>query len=293
MPDNAFQSGWVIVPAVRALREAVYGVRTHYVAMGEGDPLIMIHGGGPGAGGQSGWANTAPALAKRYRVYAIDLIGAGETDKPVIEYSMQTLVEHVAGFIDALNLREVNIMGNSQGAYVAVKYVLDNPGRVKKAALISSGTIAAACGINAAPGKRAALPRFDGSKASLRTFMEAIVNDRSRLTDELIDGRYAVASQPGHKEMLDSLQAYRRLAAEDSSHGQVWGLRDRLPKLKIPACIIWAGNDRTAPVDPLGYELHKLAPQIAFHVVEGAGHQVQNDKPEECNRLLTEFFAAS
>jgi pimeloyl-ACP methyl ester carboxylesterase len=291
MAENAFQSGWVIVPAVRALRETVYGVRTHYVTMGEGEPLIMIHGGGPGAGGQSGWSNTAPALAKRYRVYAIDLIGSGETDKPMVEYSLQTLVEHVAGFIDALNLRQVNIMGNSQGAYVAVKYALDNPGRVKKAALISSGSIAAACGIEAPPGKRLPLPRFDGSKPSLRTFMEAIVNDRSKLTDELIDARYAVASQPGHKEMLDSLQVYRKLALEDSSHGQVWSLRDRLPKLKIPACIIWAGNDRTAPLDPLGHELHKLAPQIAFHVVEGAGHQVQNDKPEECNRLLTDFFA--
>ena len=291
MATSAFESGWVIVPTVRALRETVYGVRTHYVAMGAGEPLIMIHGGGPGAGGRSGWANTAPAMAKRFRVFAIDLIGSGETDKPLVEYSMQTLVEHVAGFIDALNLRQVNIMGNSQGAYVAIKYALDNPGRVKKAALISSGTIASACGIEAPEGKRLPLPRYDGSKPSLRGFLEAIVNDKSQLTDELIEARYAVATQPGHKEMLDSLQAYRRLAAQDPSHGQVWSLRDRLPRLKIPACIIWAGNDRTAPVDPLGLELKKLVPQMAFHVVEGAGHQVQNDKPEECNRLLTEFFA--
>ncbi len=291
MPET-LQSGWVVVPTVRALRETVYGVRTHYVMMGEGEPLIMVHGGGPGAGGRSGWANTAPALAKRYRVYAIDLIGSGETDKPMVDYSLQTLVEHVAGFIDALNLRQVNIMGNSQGAYVALKYVLDNPGRAKKVGLISSGSIATACGIDAPPGKRVALPRFDGSKASLRAFMEAIINDRSKLTDELIDSRYAVASQPGHKEMLDSLQAYRKLAMQDPSHHQVWYLRDRLPKLKVPACIIWAGNDRTAPLDPLGNELRKLAPQIPFHVVDGAGHQVQNDKPEECNRLLTEFFTA-
>lgn len=291
MPET-LQSGWVVVPTVRALRETVYGVRTHYVTMGEGEPLIMVHGGGPGAGGRSGWANTAPALAKRYRVYAIDLIGSGETDKPMVDYSLQTLVEHVAGFIDALNLRQVNIMGNSQGAYVALKYVLDNPGRAKKVGLISSGSIATACGIDAPPGKRVALPRFDGSKASLRAFMEAIINDRSKLTDELIDSRYAVASQPGHKEMLDSLQAYRKLAMQDPSHHQVWYLRDRLPKLKVPACIIWAGNDRTAPLDPLGNELRKLAPQIPFHVVDGAGHQVQNDKPEECNRLLTEFFTA-
>src|SRR5438552_15143274 len=105
-----FKSGWVVVPQVDAMRETVYGLRTHYVCAGEGEPVILIHGGGPGASGATGWANTIPALAKHFRVYAIDLIGNGDSDKPLIEYSLQTLVEHVAGFIDALNLNGVRIM---------------------------------------------------------------------------------------------------------------------------------------------------------------------------------------
>jgi pimeloyl-ACP methyl ester carboxylesterase len=264
-------------------------VRTHYVQAGAGEPLIMIHGGGPGASGASGWANTIPALAPHFHVYAIDLIGAGESDKPLIEYSFQTLVEHVAGFVDALNLSDVRIMGNSQGAYVAMKYALDHPGRVKEVALISTATLANAVGLDDG-GKATPLPRFDGTKESLRKFIEVIVNDPARITDQLIDARFAVASQPGHREMMESLGRYRRLCAEDPSYRQVFDVKERLAQLTLPWCMIWGGADRSAPPDPLGLGMHAMYPAVPFHVVEGSGHQVQNDKPEECNRLLLEFF---
>ena len=284
-----FQSGWVVVPQVRSLYETAYGVKTHYVTAGEGEPLIMIHGGGPGASGATGWSKTIPALAEHYRVYAIDLIGNGESDIPAMEYSLQTLVEHVAGFIDTLNLGKVRIMGNSQGAYVAIKYVLDNPGHVKSAALISTGNLASACGFEKG-GKGADLPRFDGTKETLKAFMKLIVNDPAKLTDELIDLRFATASRPGHKEMMQSIGRFRRLSLEDPNVHQAWFVRERLKQLKIPYCFIWGEMDRSAPLDPQGLALKELLPHIPFHIVKGAGHQVQNDKPEECNRLLLEHF---
>jgi pimeloyl-ACP methyl ester carboxylesterase len=291
MANQVFQDGWVVVPQVRSLRETVYGVKTHYVVAGEGEPLVLVHGGGPGASGASGWANTIPALAQHFRVYAIDLIGNGDTDKPVISYSYQTFVEHVAGFVDALNLGQIRIVGNSQGAYIAIKYVLDNPGRVKQAGLISTGTLAKAVGIDD-QGKAAPLPRFDGTKESLRAFIEVIVNDPARITDELINARFAVASQPGHREMFASIAKYRALMDQDGSHRQVYEVGERLRNLTVPWCLIWGGADRSAPLDPLGNGMHAMFPNVPFHAVEGSGHQVQNDKPEECNRLLLEFFGA-
>lgn len=283
------KSGWVVVPAVRSLHETAHGVRTHYSYAGSGEPVVLVHGGGPGASGASGWANTIPALAERFTVYAIDLIGNGETDKPVMEYWLQTLVEHVAGFIDALNLRAVRICGNSQGAYVATKYVLDNPGRVASLAIISTGNLASACGISDG-GKRAPLPRFDGKKETLRRFMEVIVNDKSKVTDELIDTRFEVAMRPGHREMMESIGRARRLTVENPLYHQAWYVGDRMKSLTLPYCFIWGAEDRSAPLDPLGLGLKALCPNAPFHVVQGSGHQVQNDKPEECNRLLIEHF---
>jgi pimeloyl-ACP methyl ester carboxylesterase len=289
---NALKEGWVVVPQVGALRETVYGIKTHFVHAGEGEPVVMIHGGGPGSGGEAGWAKTIPVLSQHYHCFGIDLIGAGYTDKPLIEYSFQTLVNHVAGFVDALGFSKLRIMGNSQGAYVAMKYALDNPGRITSVALISTGTLAKAMGLGD-DGKAAALPRFDGSKESLRAFMSLIVNDQSKLTDELIDSRFAAASLPGHKEMMDSLDAYRKLMQQDPTHRQVYDVKDRLPRFGLPWCMIWGGADRTAPLDPLGNRMHELFPNVPFHAVEGSGHQVQNDKPEECNRILTDFFEAN
>jgi pimeloyl-ACP methyl ester carboxylesterase len=288
---SAWQDGWVVVPQVAGMRETVYGIKTHYVHAGEGEPVILIHGGGPGAGGASGWPNMIPALAPYFHVYAVDLIGAGLTDKPRIEYSFQTLVHHVAGFIDALNLNGVRIAGNSQGAYVAIKYALDFPARVKQAALISTATLAVACGIGD-EGKAAPLPRFDGTRESLRAFLEVIVNDPARLTDELLNARFAAASLPGHKEMMQSLGRYREVIANDPSERQVYDVGARLPLLKVPWCMIWGGADRSAPLDPMGNGMHAMFPDVPFHVVEGSGHQVQNDKPDECNRLFLEFFGA-
>jgi len=286
---NELESGYVVVPVVQAMHESLYGIRTHFVHAGQGEPLIMVHGGGPGASGESGWAKTIPALAQRYHVFAIDCIGSGYTDKPLIDYNFQTLVNHVAGFIDTLGMRQVRIMGNSQGAYVAMKYALDHPQRIKQVALISTGTLATACGLSD-NGKAAALPRFDGTKESIRAFLSIIVNDPARITEELINSRFTVAALPGHKEMQQSLAKYRTTMKDDPSEQQVYQVRDRLAKFSRPWCMIWGGADRSAPLDPLGNGMHELYPQAPFHIVEGSGHQVQNDKPEECNRLLLEFF---
>lgn len=289
MATKPWQSGWVVVPQVRAMRQTIYGVKTHYVHAGEGEPLILFHGGGPGASGESGWPRTIPALSPHFHVYALDSIGNGETDKPLIDYNFQTQVDHMAGFIDALNLGPLRLCGNSQGAYVVMKYALDQPQRVMQVALIGSGTLAQACGLSA--GARAApLPRFDGSKESLRKFIEVILEDQSKITDQLIDQRFAVASAPGHREMHESLARYREVLANDPSERQMYQVKERLALMKIPWCMIWGGADRSAPIDPLGYGLHGMYPDIPFHVVEGSGHQVQNDKPEECARLLLDFF---
>jgi len=292
MPERSFQDAWVVVPQVRALRETVYGVKTHYLHAGAGEPVVLIHGGGPGAAAEPTWRLTLPALAEHFAVYAPDLMGAGLSDRPLVDYSFQTLVEHVAGFVDALNLDQVRVVGNSVGAYLAVKYALDHPGRVRQAVALSTGTLANAVGLTD-QGKATPLPHFDGTPESVRQFLRVIINDPAQITDELVEVRLRMAALPGHREMLESMRQYRTLLARDSSHQQVFDVRARLPLLTVPWCMIWGEQDRTAPLDPMGQELHALVPDVPFHVVPGSGHQVQNDKPEECNRLLLQFFGAA
>ncbi|SFL30966.1 alpha/beta fold hydrolase [Geodermatophilus ruber] len=284
-----FRSRSVVVPQVRALSETVHGVRTHYVEAGEGDPVVLVHGGGPGASGASGWARVLPLLARHFRVLAVDLIGSGHTDKPLIDYSFQTLVEHLAGFVDVLGLRQVRLVGNSQGAYVTVKYALDHPARVEQVGTIGTATLASAVGLRD-DGRAVPLPRFDGSRASLVAFLETIVNDPAQLTEELVEARFAVASLPGHREMLDSLWHYRTLLTEDADQQQVFEVGPRLAKLTVPWSIIWGADDRTAPLGSLGAGMRERYPQVPFSVVDGAGHQAQTDQPQQVYELLRTLF---
>jgi pimeloyl-ACP methyl ester carboxylesterase len=92
--------------------------------------------------------------------------------------------------------------------------------------------------------------------------------------------------------MHESLGRYREVMAQNPSERQIYQVKERLQLLTVPWCMIWGGADRSAPLDPLGLGMHEMFPDVPFHVVEGSGHQVQNDKPDECNRLLLEFFGA-
>src|SRR5436853_3237821 len=147
-------------------------VRTHYTEAGTNGPaVILLHGGGAGSSGEAGFGRMMPLLADRFQVYAPDGVGGfGETDiaAPVPE-GMQSRVDQLEDFVDALCLDEICLSGNSQGAWVAARYALEHPNRIKKLLLISSATIANAMGISGpeTEGMRA-LRSYDGSRESMR-----------------------------------------------------------------------------------------------------------------------------
>ena len=123
------------------------GIRTHYVHAGKGDPVVMVHGGGPGASGEHNWGKNIGALAQYFQVFAIDLIGYGYTDKPAIEYTYKAKVDHLADFMDAMCIERAYLCGNSMGSYVTVRYMLEYPERVKKIFMVATATVASAMGV--------------------------------------------------------------------------------------------------------------------------------------------------
>lgn len=271
----------------------VGGIKTHYVEAGEGDPLILVHGGGPGASGEHGFQHNIPALARHFRVYALDLIGYGLTDKPPIEYWEQPMAEHLAGFIDTLCLDRVRLLGNSMGAYVVAKYALDHPGRVVKLLFVSSATIATAMGVprGETEGMKAmAAMREEVTNEKMRRFLETLVHDHAAITDELVESRVQMAKLPGAQEGQRSHSAVRARLRTDPNLRQIFDFTNRLPKLTIPMILVWGKDDRFAPVEQ-AYALQKLLPNLKeLHVLEGSGHQCQNDQVERFNEIALTFF---
>jgi pimeloyl-ACP methyl ester carboxylesterase len=270
------------------------GVKTRFIVAGQGMPLVLVHGGGPGASGEYGWRQNIPALAQHFQVFALDRVGFGLTDKPVDELGDPVLAQHLADFIDAVCLKELYMMGNSMGAYGVAKYAVDHPDRVKKMVLVASGSIGTAMGLEHKPSEgMRAMRRFDSepTRENMRAVLEGLVSNKAGISDELIEGRFKLATQPEAMAAQKLQQKYRERLKTDANLRQQYSLLHRFPELTIPAIMIWGKEDRFAPIEELGYPLRDMLPNLrAFHVFEHSGHQVQNDEVEKFNRVVLDFL---
>jgi 3-oxoadipate enol-lactonase len=106
------------------------GIRLAYRVWGSADapPLVLLHGLGDGAGD---WNGVAPAFARHWRVYAPDLRGHGRSARPG-DYSVELMAADVLGFLDALGLDRVDLIGHSMGGLVGYLLAGDQPGRVRR-----------------------------------------------------------------------------------------------------------------------------------------------------------------
>lgn len=266
--------------------------KTHYVEYGDGDPIVLFHGGGPGASGEFNWRQAIPALAEHGRVIAVDMLGYGGTDKPAeVEYSHRTLVNHVAAFLDVLCLDKMYFAGNSLGAYVAARYAVDEPDRVRKLLLVSSGTIAHAMGLD--PDKMVGvktLAAFDGTKQSLREVFKVLMHHPENISEEQLEARFQTALRPGVIEAQRSFFNYMRTRVRnESAQAQWFDLSHRLPRLDIPMRFIWGEHDAFASPSFV-QELRGLLPAADFDMFNDSGHVVQNDEPARFNKAAINFF---
>lgn len=267
--------------------------KTHYIESGgDGVPVILVHGGGPGAAGEFGWANNIGAIGEHTRTIAVDLIGFGLSDKPMEkEFSHEFFAEHLARFIDTLCIEQFYLAGNSMGAYVAARYALDHPGRVKKLLLVSSGTIAAGMGVEMGTTEgMKKLVAYDGTKEGLKNFLTGILHHPERITQETLDKRYEYAQIPGVQEVQKSfLNYFRNRRVNEPEIAQWFDLRTRLPNINIPVHFIWGRKDIFASAN-IAEEVVDLLPNTSFEWFEDSGHVVQNDEPEHFNKVALKFF---
>ncbi len=232
------------------------GIKTHYWEAGDNGPVILaLHGGGAGTSGGAGMGLLLPLLADRFRVIAVDSIGGfGFTDAAPAPYGVQSRVDHLEAVVDALCLDTCAVIGNSQGAWVAARYAILHPDRVSKMALIASATIGAAMGIpeEFTPAFKL-LAGYDFSREGMVALMKALVYDTSRVTDQLVDLRFASASRPGTREALAGFAAGGRYLTSEVMRAS-FDMRASLPAITkdIPTIFFWgeAGRVRTREARP-------------------------------------------
>ena len=273
------------------------GVKTHYTESGgDGPVLIALHGGGAGSSGAAGMGALMPLLSDSFRVIGLDSVGGfGQTDpRGSIAYGLQSRVDHLADFVDVMCLDKFTLIGNSQGAWCIAKYALMHPDRVERLIMLGTGSIGGAMGHRMPPSEGMKLMEgYDGTREGMRRMLEGLVYDRSKITEELIDLRHAAAERPGAPEAFKAHGAANRKLQTDPLFAPMFDLRTSLPAITklIPSIMIWGENDIFA-VPELGRKLEPLLPDVKFHWVARAGHQVQTDRPDVVAEIVREFTGA-
>lgn len=260
----------------------VKGVDTNYHDEGSGAPVVLIHGSGPGVSAWANWRLTLPALAQEFRVLAPDLLGFGYTRrKPSDRYDMAAWTDHLVGFLDAMELGSVSLVGNSFGGALALNLATFHPERVDRLVLMGSvgATFSLTPGLDAVWG-------FEPSLPAMRSLLNVFAHDRSLVDDDLALLRLDAATRPGVHE------AYARMfPVPRQQHIDAMTVDEELVRrIPVPTLIVHGRDDRVIPLTT-SLRLHELIDDSQLHVFGRCGHWVQIERADEFNRLLCDFLA--
>lgn len=264
-------------------------VNTRFWALGnEGSTVLLIHGIG---GSLEDWILNAEAIAKNHRVYALDLVGYGHSDKPSASYSFSYIAQFVKDFMDAESIDRASLIGHSLGGGISLQFSIQFPDKVDKLVLVGSAglgqQVTLLLRVLTLPiiGKFLARP----SRKGTADFLKACLYDSALVTDELIDFGYSLASLPGAQDAL--LSTVRTL-------GNIRGMRkdvlrpivDNLSAISVPTLIFWGQQDRILPVAHAQVAEDKI-PDTQLQIFDPCGHFPQLECPEEFNSIALKFLA--
>jgi len=239
--------------------------RIHYFAGGTGEPLVLVHGL---ASRGLDFAPLMPALARHHRVFALDLLGYGASDRPNVDYSVTLETTILRQFLDSKGLTRVNLAGWSMGGWIALDFAVQAPERVNRLVLLDSA------GLKFVPG-------FDVRLFSPHTLAE--IQELEKL----------LTPHPWHLPTFMMQDFLRQLRAQDwvverTVNSMLTGrelLDGKLASVTMPVLIVWGKQDAVTPLS-LGEAMHREMPQSVLAILDGCGHVA----PVECHdRVLAEM----
>jgi pimeloyl-ACP methyl ester carboxylesterase len=260
----------------------VHGVATNYHDRGTGAPVLLIHGSGPGVSAWANWRTVLPALSLRRRVIAPDILGFGYTERPPHGgYGPDVWLEHLLGFLDALDLPQVSVVGNSFGGALALRLAAEAPDRVDRLVLMGSAGVRfpVTAGLEAVWG-------FEPSLEAMRDLLRIFTYDHRRLSDDLAGIRLAAAVRPGVHEAYRAMfpaprqQMVDALAVDD----------ERIAALPHRTLLVHGRDDNVIPPSTSLRLLH-LLDDSELHVFARCGHWVQIEQADRFVALVSDFLA--
>lgn len=264
----------------------VDGLTTGYLEAGEGDPVVLLHGGEFGASAELGWERNIAALAARYRVLAPDQLGFGQSAK-VIDFvdGRGMRIRHVARFCQLLGVDSAHFVGNSMGA---INLLTD---ATSDAPLLPARSLAIICGGGEIQQNQhfEALQQYDAKLPGMRRIVEALFHDPCYPADDgYVRRRYESSTAPGAWEAVAAAR-FRRPGATPSGTPSSTRPYERIT---VPTLVVEGGDDKLLPPG-WAAQIAKAIDGARSAVVDKAGHCPQIEQATTVNRLLLDFLAAS
>ncbi|MEU4155434.1 alpha/beta fold hydrolase [Actinoplanes sp. NPDC026670] len=259
-------------------------------------PLVLLHGGGPGATGASNYGRNIDVLAAAgYRVLVPDMPGYGRSSKS-LDHSdpFGDLAVFVRALLDTLDIDRAHLVGNSYGGAAALRLALDRPDRVARLVLMGPGGIGTTRALPT-KGLNALLGYYGGdgpSRDKLRSFLrDYLVFDPSGVPDELIDLRYQasidpeVIANPPLRRPAGAAKALRTLRRMDFTRD-----RARVARCPVPTLVVWGAEDKVNRPSGGPWLAHTM-PHCDLYLLARTGHWVQYEQADRFNTLLLDWLA--
>src|SRR5205814_2794953 len=252
----------------------VFGARIHYVDVGAGPTVILLHGLADDVGV---WGSVVPALAAKHRVIALDQVGFGRSDKPLLNYRVSTFVDFLDGFLNELKIERASLVGNSLGGWVAASFALAHPQRVDRLVLCDAAGYAA---VSKTMDPRALSALRLASREDIRYLGALTFHDKRfyQDIDAIFKQRVTAGDSYTVGQFLDSM-----VRGDDV-------LDNRLPMINRPTLVIWGRDDKLIPLS-FGERFHKEIANSRLQIIDNCGHLPQLECPTEFSAAVLQFLS--
>lgn len=281
----------------------VDGVRTRYYDEGEGDPLLLIHGGSwSGELSANDWWQNIPSLSDEFRVVAPDRLGSGMTDAPEdpADWVYEAEVDHMLAFIEGLDLDGFHLVGHSRGAGLTGAIAVERPETVKSLTVLNSQTLAMESGDYFHRRTRSLLrglpdPEVDGYEANVRAVFEGYAYGTEHLTDEYVRAAALMKGRPESRRIRRGMETGQRLPFRLSIRDRMRRTQDRIRDgaMDMPVLLYWGRNDWGGTLLTAVGLYDMIAqpnPYVRLKLVNECGHFPFQEYPAEFDADLSTFI---
>ncbi|KJH72915.1 alpha/beta fold hydrolase [Aliterella atlantica] len=273
-------------PADQFIR--VNGINTRYWQVGnQGTSVLFVHGAGASI---DYWYKNVFELAQNHRVYALDLVGSGKSDKPDTTYTYDDLAQFVIEFVDAVGLSQLSLVATSGGGAIALKLTSAYPDRVQKLVLANCAGLGKSVGfgmrVSAIPGVGEAL-----NKPSIATakflIHQCFYAPQLFLTDEVIDLVYRNIPVEVLKFQLRTFRTAANFLGMKSAF--LSSIRECLSKIHCPTLVLWGKQDRVIPVKYAQVAVQAI-PNAKLQLFDECGHLIYIECSDAFNKQVLAFL---